>query len=254
MEAAVKSTCRPDIRVFPDKESMSRAAAEFLSNRAQRSIGFRGSCSLALSGGSTPVPLYRVLASPAYLDRIPWGKMDIFWADERCVPPDHPESNYKLIFDTLLSIVPVPASKIHRIRGEEGPEHAAQAYEEDLFIFFGRVSLPTFDLVILGAGEDGHTASLFPESVLLHERKRLALPVHLAPYRTDRVTLSLPVLNNATDALILVTGGSKASVVHEIMEDGNPKRYPAGLISPMRGKVTWMLDHDAAQALTHVQR
>ncbi len=239
-----------DFRVFPDSGSMSRAAAEFVITHVRNALASRGSCSLVLSGGATPAPLYSLLASAPCRGRIRWPGVHVFWSDERCVPPDHPESNYRLAFDSLLSRVPLSSAQIHRIHGEEGADRAAQIYEEDLVRFFGDGPLPMFDLVLLGVGEDGHTASLFPGSALLHERERLALPVHLEPPGPDRVTLSLPVLNNAARVLFLAAGPSKAAVVHEILEGGNPKGYPAGLVRSIREGETWMLDHDAARALT----
>lgn len=238
-----------DLHVFPDADGLSRGAAEFVAARISRTVVSRGSCSLVLSGGATPAPLYAELASAPFRNAVEWPEVHIFWSDERCVPSDHPESNFKLAFDALLSRVPLPAAQVHRIRGEEGPDRAAELYEKEILGFAGG-GLPAFDLVLLGVGEDGHTASLFPNSALLHERRRLALPVRFEPPRLSRVTLSLPVLNNAGHVLFLAAGRSKAAVVHEIMENGNPKGCPAGLVRPVPGGLTWMLDHDAALALT----
>lgn len=243
---------RPEIRVFPDAVSLSHAAADIVVSLSAESSAARGKFTIALSGGSTPKHLYALFASSPFREAVSWSKTHVFWADERCVPPRHPDSNYKLAFDVFLSGVPVPAEHIHRIWGEEEPGKAAQAYEDTLRRILGSSGLPVFDLVLLGVGEDGHTASLFSGSAATREKKRLAMPVYVEPPGLSRVTLTLPVLNNAAHVLFLATGHSKAAIVHEVMEDGNPKNCPAGLIQPVHGSVTWMLDREAARALTDV--
>jgi 6-phosphogluconolactonase len=156
-------------------------------------------------------------------------------------------SNFKVAFDRLLSKVRVPDANIHRIKGEENPEKAARDYEADIREFFGASGLPVFDLVLLGMGEDGHTASLFPGSKSLEETARLAVPVYLDKPNWNRITLTLPVLNNAAQILFLVAGSSKAAVLSEILSDGKRKReFPAGQIRPVRGKVIWLIDREAA--------
>ncbi len=239
----------PCIRQYPDSEALSRAAADFILYNSLQVLTSRHRCSLALSGGSTPGRLYSLLALPPWRDAFPWPRAHFFWSDERCVPPGHPESNYKLAFDAFLSRVPLPLQNVHRIPGEEGPDKAALLYEEELRRFFGDDRLPAFDLVLLGAGEDGHTASLFPGSPEIREQIRLTLPVHLAPPRLNRVSLSLPVLNNAGQVLFLASGRSKARVVSEILVEGNPRGYPAGLVRPVHGSVIWMIDRDAGRGL-----
>jgi 6-phosphogluconolactonase len=170
------------------------------------------------------------------------------------VPKEHEESNFKTAFNRLLSKVPIPDENIHRIRGEEDPDQAATDYEKEVRRFFGMSGLPMFDLVILGMGEDGHTASLFPGSNLLKERIRLAAPVYLERPNRNRITLTLPVLNNATQILFLVAGHSKADVVYEILEDGRKReRYPAGLIHPVHGSITWLIDQEAAEKLRGIE-
>ena len=238
-----------EVRVFADIEEVSRAAAEqFVS--LSRSAKASGRFALALSGGSTPGRLYSLLATPLYRDAVDWPSLHLFWADERCVPPDHPESNFKLVRDALLSKVALPEGNIHRIIGEAGPERAAREYEEDLRAFFGPAPFPVFNLILLGAGEDGHTASLFPGAPTLRERTRLAAAVVLEPPKLSRVSLTLPVLNHASQVLFLTAGRAKSAVVHEILEDGNPKQYPAGMVQPVRGRITWMIDRDAASLLS----
>jgi 6-phosphogluconolactonase len=251
MEAVVTGFLQPDVRVFPDLEGLSRAAADCIVRRAEQCMQQRGRFTVAVSGGSTPRRLYSLLAAPPYCQTLPWPGIHVFWCDERCVPPDRPESNYRMALDTVLSHVPVPAGHIHRIRGEDGPVKAARLYEDELTGFFGTRDV-VFDLVILGAGEDGHTASLFPGSPALKERKRLAVPVVPGPRDIDRVTLTLPVLNRAGCALFLVAGAAKSGIVHEIIEDGNPRDFPAGLVRSLRGCVSWMLDSAAASQLMFV--
>jgi len=245
-------TGTPDerVRVFQDLEAMSRAVAELFTTLAKRCIAAQGRFTVALSGGATPRRLYTLLGSTPYRENIEWKHAHVFWADERCVPGDHPENNFKLAVDTFLSRVAMPKENIHRIKGEKGPGHAAQDYEQELRSFFGTASFPVFDLIILGAGEDGHTASLFPGSASLHERTRLAVPVYLEPPKPNRVTLTLPVLNHAAEVLFLASGRAKTGVVHAIIENGNPMRYPAGLVQPVRGSLTWFIDRQAAGLLT----
>jgi 6-phosphogluconolactonase len=244
-------TGAPDerVRVFQDLAALSRAAAELFTTLAKRCISAQGRFTVALSGGATPRGLYTLLGSTPYCETIEWNHAHVFWVDERCVPGDHPESNFKLAVDAFLSSIAIPKENIHRIKGEEVPGRAAQEYEEELRSFFG-TAFPVFDLIILGAGEDGHTASLFPGSASLRERTRLALPVHLEPPKLNRVTLTLPVLNHAAEVLFLASGRAKAGVVHAIVKEGNAMRYPAGLVRPARGNITWFLDRQAADLLT----
>ena len=240
-----------DIRVYPDLAAMSSAAAELIFSIARQAVASRGRFAAALSGGSTPRHLYSLLAASPYREALPWQHMHVFWADERCVPPDHNDSNYRLANETFLSKAQIPAGNVHRIRGEAEPGDAARQYEGELSAFFGP-AIPAFDLVLLGIGQDGHTASLFPGSASLRERTRLALPVLRARPAPGRVTLTLPVLNAAEQVIFLVAGESKARIVHEVLEDGNPKGRPAGLVRPFRGSLIWMLDRGAAEALTGV--
>jgi len=238
----------PAVRVFPDLDSLSRAAADFVLSVAGGAIASGSRFCMALSGGSTPRTLYTLLASPPWNESLPWRKTHVFWADERCVPPRHRDSNYGFAFETLLSRVPLPGGNIHRIHGEEGPERAARAYEDELRGAFPE-DMPRFDLVLLGVGEDGHTASLFPGDAALGETKRLALPVLLDESKHSRVTLTLPVLENARKALFLAAGLTKSRIVREIIEEGNPGALPAGLVRPAQGRLLWMLDQEAASLL-----
>ncbi len=236
------------VMVFPDLTALSRSAADFLATLAGRCSAARNRFSIALSGGSTPRLLYSFLASAPWRESMPWRATHVFWADERCVPPDHEDSNYKLASDAFLSRVPIPLANILRIRGVDGPDLASRSYENDLLRFFGNQT-PTIDLAVLGVGEDGHTASLFPGVAALQETKHLALPVHLDPPMHSRVTLALSVLNSAEQVLFLAGGLAKARIVREVIEGANDNRYPAGLVRPVRGNLTWMLDRDAASLL-----
>jgi 6-phosphogluconolactonase len=246
VETALRAFSGRNVRVFQDLASLSRDAAGRFLDDFRECVPARGRFAVALSGGSTPRTFYSLLASDPCRKEVDWTKVHVFWADERCVPPDDRESNYRLVFETLLSAVPVPAENIHRVRGETSPEEAARLYDEELRAFFRGGQVPVFDLAVLGAGVDGHTASLFPGSEALRESSRLAVPVRTSAVRTGRVTLTLPVLNNAAHVLVLVSGLSKASVVREIFEAGNAKHLPAGLLRPVNGTLEWFLDRDAA--------
>ena len=246
MEAAVSTAAGTRMLVYQDREALSVATAERFAAISRERIRSRGRFAVAFSGGSTPRRFYSLLASGSFRDKVEWAKTQVFWADERCVPPDHDESNYKTVRDILLSAFPLSEGQVHRIRGEADPQDAAQLYEKELRSFFGAGRMPVFDVVILGAGRDGHTASLFPGAAALRERTRLAVPVYLDAPQLNRVTLTLPVLNHAAHVLVLASGEAKADVVRVIFEEGNAKQYPAGLVRPVSGALEWFLDRDAA--------
>ncbi|MBI4687944.1 MAG: 6-phosphogluconolactonase [Nitrospirae bacterium] len=239
------------VRVLQNLEAISREAAAVFKVAAKNCIALKGSFAAALSGGSTPRRFYTLLGSEKYIEKIDWSCVHLFWADERCVSKEHEDSNFRVAFETFISKVPLPASGIHRIKGEKEPEDAAMEYEDEIKGFFGKKALPVFDLIILGVGEDGHTASLFPDSTALKDTLRLAVPVYTD--RGNRVTLTLPVLNNAEQILFLAAGSSKAEVLYEILEGKNRKKYPAGLVKPTMGKVTWLIDTMAAGKLKRGQ-
>jgi 6-phosphogluconolactonase len=174
-----------------------------------------------------------MIGSPPYREEIDWDRVHLFWVDERCVPKEHEASNFKLVFDALLSAVPIPGENIHPMRTGEGPEHGAREYEEDLRAFFGRSRPPMFDLILLGMGDDGHTASLFPGSDSLHERSRLVVPVYLGEPRKDRITLTLSVLNQARHILFLA-GHSKAEMVRLFWGRRLIERIFRRICSPVR--------------------
>jgi 6-phosphogluconolactonase len=247
METLVKAEGERNVQVLPDLGGISREAATLFVNASRNSIAAREKFAAAISGGSTPGRLYTLLSTSPCRDQVDWQKVHFFWADERCVPREDEASNFKLVFDRLLSKVPIPNENIHRIKGEEEPEKAARDYEADIKEFFGGSGLPVFDLVLLGMGEDGHTASLFPGSKSLEETARLAIPVYLKKPYGNRITLTLPVLNNAAQILFLVAGISKATVLSEILRGGEKGgEFPAGRIRPIRGTVIWLIDQEAA--------
>jgi 6-phosphogluconolactonase len=236
---------RPDIRVFESAEAMSLHAAQLFTALSDDAITSRGKFRAALSGGSTPLRLYSLLACEPYRSEVQWKQVELFFGDERCAPPDHRDSNFKAINEALLSHVPV---KAHRIKGEIAPREAAIGYEEELLRAFGlHEGVPVFDLVLLGLGVDGHTASLFPGSDALAQRERLAAEVQAKGVERSRVTLTLPVINSARTVAFLVTGGDKAQTVREVME--GERKYPASLVAPTGGKVLWLLDRAAASLL-----
>ena len=252
MEGTVTVGARPHVRVFDDIGTLSRAAADFFISCAGRSIETEGRFSVVLSGGSTPERLYSLLTVAPFREALSWERVHFFWSDERCVPPDHTESNFRLAYDSLLSELSLPSPNIHRIHGEETPAEAAARYEEDIGDFFN--GMPRFDLILLGIGIDGHTASLFPGSPALRETEKIALPVRLGQEKRDRVTLTLPVLNNARVVLFLASGGNKADVVSAVLEGGNRACCPAGLVEPNSGEVIWMLDREAGSKLRRSSR
>jgi 6-phosphogluconolactonase len=238
-----------DILLVPDAEAVSLRAAMIFTDEANIAFAARGRFAVALSGGTTPLPLFALLGT-AYKKDIAWDHTDIFWADERCVPPDHQDSNFRGAYDAMLGRLDMPEANLHRIRGEMSPEEGAAEYEKELKRYFGKSGLPMFDLVILGVGEDGHTASLFPGSSSLSERERWAVPVYAEHLRSWRVTLTLPVLNCASHILFLVSGWNKAGVVKDILGNGeNGQKYPADLIQPAQGRVTWLMDKEASSLL-----
>ncbi len=234
---------------YPDATSLARAAAEHFVTLAAEAIAARGRFAVALSGGSTPYATYTLLASDDFAARVDWPRVHVFWGDERCVPPDHPESNFRLAEEALLSRVPIPPGNLHRVRGELEPEVAAQAYAAELRTFFG-APWPRFDLVLLGMGDDGHTASLFPGLAALHETARsvVAVTAHYQDRPAHRVTLTTPAINAARQVLFLVTGATKAETLRAVLE-GPEGLYPAQRIRPISGHLTWLMDAAAASKL-----
>ncbi len=240
------------VLVLPDPEVLSHRAASIFIELACSSIDAKGRFIVAISGGTTPKRLFDLLGT-LYSNNVEWVKVEFFWADERCVPKEHDESNFRGAYSAMLSRVPVAESNIHRIKGELEPEEGARQYENEIRKCFGKSSLPVFDLILLGIGEDGHTASLFPGSKSLEESERLAIPVYVERLKSWRVTLTLPVLNNARHTLFLATGSNKTDVLAEVFEKRNSESLlPAGLIRPVHGDITWLVDKEAAAKLKRI--
>jgi 6-phosphogluconolactonase len=234
------------VRVYDNPEELAEAAARKFAARAAEAIDDHGRFAVVLAGGSTPKATYEILARD-YADRVDWSNVHVFFGDERGVPPDHEGSNYRMAREALLDHV--PAGSVHRMQGELPPDEAAEAYEQELRDFFGSNELPRFDLILLGTGGDGHTASLFPETSALevHDRWVVANPV--LKLETTRITLTVPAINAARAVYFLVAGEGKAEPVAEILEGTpDPREYPASLIQP-RGGPDWMLDKAAASDL-----
>ena len=246
------------IKVLGDMDELARKGADIFTAMAEEKAAEGGVLTVALSGGNTPRTLYRVLSSRPYSTKVPWGSVHFFFGDERCVDPDDSESNFRMAFYTLLSQVDIPEANIHRMEGEGEPAESAKKYEREVRAFFeahGKVdeatSMPVFDLVLLGMGEDGHTLSLFPQTKALVEKERLVLENYVEKDKGWRLTFTLPLVNGASRIVFLVSGGSKAQVLKEVIE-GHAWAfdYPAELVSPAGGEVEWLVDKAAAGQLS----
>jgi 6-phosphogluconolactonase len=242
----------PDLRVLDTPDALAEAAASTIVEAARQAVAAHGRCTVALAGGATPRASYARLALPPHAERMPWQRTFVFFGDDRGVPPDHPESNYRMAYETLLAKVPVPATQIFRIRAEaEDPEEAAGEYARTLAEVFAirRGERPRLDLVLLGLGIDGHTASLFPGSPALKEVFRPVAAVYVAAANIpQRFTLTFPVLNAAARVVFLVSGPEKAKIVRAVLGDQGVT-LPAGMVHPVDGRLTWLLDRDAASLL-----
>jgi 6-phosphogluconolactonase len=240
--------------VEPDAAALARRAAQYFVEMAGEAVAGRGRARIAISGGSTPRAAFQSLADPAqpWRSRMPWDRLDLYWVDERAVPPDHAESNYRMTREALLDHVPLKPAQIHRIEGELEPEAAAARYEAELRSSFrlADAELPRFDLVALGLGHDGHTASLFPHTEALHEVNRLVAANHVPQLDTGRITLTWPVINHARSVFFLVSGQEKAAILKEVLTGPHdPERLPSQLIWPSSGILTIILDKAAAALL-----
>ncbi|MCX4309860.1 MAG: 6-phosphogluconolactonase [Desulfovibrio sp.] len=234
------------LHIHKDPAAMAERAAHILAAACEEAVEERDVFRIALSGGHTPEPLFRLLAHKDWVERLPWEKISIFWVDERCVGPDDPESNYGLARRELLSRV--PATHFFRMRGDEDPERAAANYEKLLREEFrlGSNEIPRFDLMLLGMGEDGHTASIFPNSPLLHEKKRMVADAYVPERKEDRITLTLPVINNSRMCMFLVSGAEKHKALAEVLNLLKEPTLPAQLVRPQVGDLVWIVDEDAA--------
>ena len=240
------------LKVSASTAEVTRAAAELFVQSAAEAVRLRGVARIAVSGGSTPKATFELLAAE-YADKVPWDKLQLFWVDERCVPPDDPESNYGMTRAALLSKVSLPAANVHRMEGELDPEEAASRYESEIRNTFKLegAQTPTFDLILLGLGPDGHTASLFPHTEGLNEMARICIANHVPQKDTWRMTLTWPVITQGRAVAFLIEGAEKAEIVRTVFADAyDPETYPAQLIRPASGKLLLLLDAAAATGLT----
>ncbi|HKN82787.1 MAG TPA: 6-phosphogluconolactonase [Pyrinomonadaceae bacterium] len=238
------------LQIFSDSKELARGAAEHFVARSNKAVERRGLFTVALSGGSTPKLLYQLLADPSepFRDQVSWPSVHFFWSDERHVPPDHADSNYRMANEALLSHVPISQNNVHRILSENpDAAAAAEAYETTLWAL-AESGLPRLDLILLGLGPDGHTASIFPGSEVLHETKRLVAAPWVEKQKTYRITMTLPLLNNGASVVFLVSGKEKAEIVKAVLE--GPKQYPAQEIKPTDGDLIWMLDEEAGRNIS----
>jgi 6-phosphogluconolactonase len=240
-----------DRLAFPDADALAEAAADELVTLASAAMTRAGRCTVVLAGGSTPLRLYRLLARPPHRNRVDWDRVEWFWGDERSVPPDHPDSNYGAARQALLGPLGVSDARVHRMEAERRDRGAAAcAYAADIARVTGvdpAGDPPALDLVLLGMGSDGHTASLFPGSPALWELRRWVVTQFVPALGTDRITLTPPILNRAREIRILVAGADKAAALRAVeAEPDQPERYPVQLIRPVEGRLVWLVDAAAA--------
>ncbi len=236
-----------DIRVLESDQEVARAAANCFVDIALTSISAQGRFSVVLSGGSSPRRTYELLASEEYKNRIPWPKVHIFFGDERCVPPTDAASNYRMANEAMISLLPIPAQNAHRMAGEGDAVANASLYQSELQTFFDQSEWPRFDLVLLGMGDDGHTASLFPGTPALNETEAWVLANWVEKLNAYRITLTPPALNHAANVVFLVTGAGKSKSLHQVLRGApDPQKLPAQLIQPVDGSLLWLIDKAAA--------
>ena len=248
------------IHILVDPRALAQASADHFVTQAAQAIAQQGFFAVALSGGSTPQATYRLLATEEYAGRINWPLVHVFWTDERCVPPDDPLSNYRMARDALLEHVPLPPRNIHRMKGEIAPEVGAAEYETSLRSFFsrspfGRIdsgasTIPPFDLVLLGLGADGHTASLFPGTTAVREKVRWVIAHHISTLDQWRLTLTLPIINAAAQVTFIVSGTAKADTLRRVLTGPwSPNAFPAQVVQPASGRLLWLVDAEAGSLL-----
>jgi 6-phosphogluconolactonase len=247
------------VRTFVDAEAVCQtAAAEFVCC-ATEALATHGRFFVALSGGSTPRRLFQLLQDQPFRSKLDWKNVEVFWGDERCVPPDHQDSNYRMAREAMLESVPIPTRQVHRIEAER-PDRAGAArdYQLEIARAFGldpaaHAEPPRFDLILLGMGPDGHTASLFPYTTALKETTSWVVVNHVPKFGADRITLTAPILNRARQILFLVAGADKAEPLAEVLEGSpQPEKFPSQLINPVDGQICWFVDRLAAAQLTTI--
>ncbi|MGI4756707.1 MAG: 6-phosphogluconolactonase [Janthinobacterium lividum] len=247
--------CIADYLIFDTPDRVAQAAAEVFTKYAQEAAETRGVARIAISGGTTPKRMFALLAAEPLLSQVPWNKLHLYWVDERCVAPDDADSNYRMTREQLLSKVPLPESNIFRMEGELDPHEAASRYEAVLRNSFKLegAQAPAFDLILLGMGDDGHTASLFPHSAAIDELGRLVVANEVENKNPWRITLTWPVINHGRSVIFLIEGAGKADRLHEVLlGDYEPERLPSQLIRPQSGKLHLLLDAEAARRLPKV--
>jgi 6-phosphogluconolactonase len=242
---------KPQIIITANLSELARAGADIFALSAKDAVGRTGRFAVGISGGEGPRPVHQLLAMDPYLSEMPWSETHVFWVDERCVPVNDPASNYGNARNDFLDMVPVPFNQIHMMPAALPPDEGASKYEKDLRKFFQtkRGAVPVFDLIYLGIGPDGHTASLFPEGNGIREKKRLILAVKGGNPYVHRLTMTLPVLNNAKTIVFAVSGKSKAQILRNVLMK-REEELPAQMIRPVKGRLIWLLDREAASLLT----
>lgn len=239
---------KPEIRVFVSPDDIGLAAANLFYDVASQAIESRSAAHIVLSGGSTPVPMYQQIREDPNLQQFPWDKVHIYWGDERCVPPNHEDSNFRLAKEELLDYLEIPVENIHRMKGEIEPERSASEYQDKLKAIFP--STPKFDLVYLGIGEDGHTASIFPNETYSTDPNTWVQAIYVEKLKADRLTMTPKLINQAGAIAFLAAGARKANIIADLFGDSPPKnKYPVQQISPAEGELICMLDKDAASLL-----
>lgn len=239
------------LHIFDDAAQVAREAANRFISIGRAAIAGNGRFSVALAGGSTPKRAYELLASDEYKSQLDWRKVHVCFGDERCVSPDDAESNYRMVNEAMLSRLPIPSENIHRIRGLGDAIRNAQLYEDELRTYFDSAPWPRFDLVLLGLGDDGHTASLFPGSPALSEMEAWVVGNWVEKLNSYRITLTAPAINHAAHIIFLVTGGSKVEALAEVLSGkSDPQRLPSQLIGPVTGSLEWIVDKSAAAHLS----
>lgn len=238
-----------NVKIYSTSDELIHAAADLFVTCHNEAMQARGRFSVALSGGSTPKALYALLATEAFSAQIDWAHTFIFWGDERCVPPDDADSNYRMARESLLDHVSVPPDHIYRMRGELDPEQAAGEYEGFLKVFF-KGENTRFDLLLLGMGDDGHTASLFPRTAALKEKERFVVANYLEMKNIWRITLTTRAINAAANIAFLVSGAAKSDRLRDVLKgEYQPDQFPSQLIKPDHGNLSWLVDKDAASML-----
>jgi 6-phosphogluconolactonase len=249
---ANKKTTAVEYFVYEDANAFAHHAAQVFAEQIKAAVDARGVARIAISGGNTPKPVFKLLAGGDFKGSVPWDKLQLFWVDERCVPPTDKDSNYGMTKAAFLDAVPIKSENLIRMEGELEPEEAAARYESVIrnTMRLEGAELPTFDLIALGMGDDGHTASLFPHTAGLHELGRIVIANHVPQKDTWRLTLTSPVINQARNVIFMIQGADKADVLQKVfLGDYDPETYPSQLIRPATGKITLVLDKAAAAKL-----